>query len=77
MPALYLHHRLRPVFAQLQLPFPADAEKAAKHLPHEVQHVTVRLNVILRVDGEQLCPVWHGLDLRLCVRQLHSAGFTA
>ena len=71
------YHRQSAVFPQLQLPLPVDAEKAAKHLPDKIQHVTVSLDVIFRVDGEQLRAVWHPLDLLLCMRQLHGTGFAA
>ena len=77
MPALNLRHRLRPILPKFQLPPAVDTEKSAQHLPHKVQHVPVRLNVVLRVDGKQLPPVGHGLNLRLRVLHLHVTGLTA
>ena len=70
------HHRLIAILPQLQLTLSVDTEKPTKNLPHIVEHIPVGLNIILRINGKQLCSIGHRFIVCLALCHLHLTGLT-
>ena len=77
MLCLHLHHRHITVLSQFQLTLSVNTEKPTKNLPHIVEHIPVGLNIILCINGKQLCPIWHCLVFFLTLCHLHLTGLAA